>query len=118
MIGALGFPSGNYGFAISTFVFLFAWLLSLPYLLASVAAHDPSGRMSVLTNLMIGTGLGLGPVLFAQALRGLQYFRAGILCAAAAMAVSWVLAVMTLWLPTPDIRTSNTRSRGAPTNCA
>ena len=96
VIGALGFPSGNYGFAISTFVFLFAWLLSLPYLLASVAAHDPSGRLSVLTNLMIGTGLGLGPVLFVQALRGSHDFRAGILCAAASMAVSWVLAVMTL----------------------
>jgi predicted MFS family arabinose efflux permease len=106
VIGALGLPSGNCGFAISTFVLLFAWLLSLPSLLASVAAHDPSGRLSVMTNLMIGAGLGLGPVLFAQALRGSHDFRAGILCAAAAMAVSWVLALMTLRLPAPAIRTS------------
>ncbi|HEV7611214.1 MAG TPA: MFS transporter [Steroidobacteraceae bacterium] len=106
VIVALQFPSGKYGFAISTFGFLFAWLLSLPYLLASVAAHDATGRLSVLTNLMIGTGLGLGPVFFAQALRGSHDFRAGILGAGAAMAVSCVLAVMTLRLPTPAIPTS------------
>jgi predicted MFS family arabinose efflux permease len=105
-IGALWFPSSNYRFAISTFSFLFAWMISLPYLLASVATHDPTGRSSVLTNLMIGTGLGLGPVLFAQALRASHDFRAGILCSVGAMAVSWGLAMMTLWLPNPPTRTN------------
>jgi predicted MFS family arabinose efflux permease len=111
IIATLQFPSGAYGFAISAFVLLFAWLLSLPYLLASVAAHDPSGRLSVLTNLMIGTGLGLGPVLFAQALRGSQDFRAGTLGAAAAMAVSGALAMMTLRLSPPPIRASTHQSQ-------
>ncbi len=50
---------GTYLFATS--VFKFAWTFALPFLLASIAAHDTSGRLVVLANFMIGAGLSIGP---------------------------------------------------------
>ena len=53
-ICALWFPSTETCFAVATIAFLFSWTISLPYLLATVAAHDPTGRLDrVLTGIMI-----------------------------------------------------------------
>jgi predicted MFS family arabinose efflux permease len=99
-ISALWFPSTETRFRVVTIAFLFSWTLSLPYLLATVAAHDRSGRLSVLTNLMIGTGLGFGPALFALAVPASSDFRSGLPYAAGTMAVSLVMALLTSKLAT------------------
>jgi predicted MFS family arabinose efflux permease len=56
---------GNPGlvhFAIAAVIFKFAWTLILPYLLSSLS--DLGGhQMMTTTNLMIGTGFALGPVI-------------------------------------------------------
>lgn len=52
----------------ATCAFKFAWTFVLPYLLACLTALDPSGRLIVVANLMIGGGLAIGPALAALTL--------------------------------------------------
>lgn len=58
----IGVP-GAVRFSIATFLFKFAWTFVLPFILASLAAADNSGRLINTTNLVIGGGLALGPML-------------------------------------------------------
>ena len=52
----------GYGmFALAAMVFKFAWTFILPYLLASLSDIGGSHVMNS-TNLMIGTGFAIGPV--------------------------------------------------------
>src|SRR2546428_415689 len=74
----LATPVNAFGFAASAFAFLYAWTFSLPFLLAVVAARDPTGRLSPLINLMIGAGLGLGPTLYAATLKTTPNFRLAV----------------------------------------
>jgi MFS family permease len=50
-------------FAIAAFAFKFAWTFVLPFILASLAAIDTSGKLMNATNLVIGGGLAIGPAL-------------------------------------------------------
>ncbi len=52
-------------FFLATALFKFGWTFVLPYLLACITNLDPSGRLIVFTNLIIGTGLAAGPALAA-----------------------------------------------------
>lgn len=54
-------PLSESTYLFATSVFKFAWTFALPFLLASIAAHDASGRLVVLANFMIGAGLSIGP---------------------------------------------------------
>ncbi|HEY0879683.1 MAG TPA: MFS transporter [Zeimonas sp.] len=54
-------PLSGSTYLVATSVFKFAWTFALPFLLASIAAHDASGRLVVLANFMIGAGLSIGP---------------------------------------------------------
>ena len=74
----LATPVNAFRFAASAFAFLYAWTFSLPFLLAVVAARDPTGRLSPLINLMIGAGLGLGPTLYAVTLKTTPNFRLAV----------------------------------------
>lgn len=51
----------RYAFAI--ILFKFTWTFTLPFILANLAELDQSGRLMGVSNLVIGTGLGLGPSL-------------------------------------------------------
>lgn len=48
-------------FAVAAIIFKFAWTLILPYLLSTVSALGGSQTMNT-TNLMIGTGFAIGPI--------------------------------------------------------
>jgi predicted MFS family arabinose efflux permease len=50
-------------FAIAAMVFKFAWTFILPYLLSSLSGLGGGGHVMNTTNLMIGTGFAIGPVL-------------------------------------------------------
>lgn len=52
-------------YAAAAAVFKFSWTFTLPYILAVVAARDTNGRLIALANLMIGSGLALGPAMVA-----------------------------------------------------
>ncbi|KVL18449.1 MFS transporter [Burkholderia sp. MSMB1826] len=53
--------TGGYGAAI--FTFKFAWTFVLPFILATVAQIDTSGRLVATLNFVIGAGLAAGPLL-------------------------------------------------------
>ncbi|MBL3962427.1 MFS transporter [Burkholderia sp. KCJ3K979] len=53
--------TGGYGAAI--FAFKFAWTFVLPFILATVAQIDTSGRLVATLNFVIGAGLAAGPLL-------------------------------------------------------
>ncbi|KUY99149.1 MULTISPECIES: MFS transporter [unclassified Burkholderia] len=59
-LAALPHASG-YGAAI--FAFKFAWTFVLPFILATVAQIDTSGRLVATLNFVIGAGLAAGPLL-------------------------------------------------------
>lgn len=50
-------------FAVAAIIFKFAWTFILPYLLATLADLSSHGHVMNTTNLMIGTGFAIGPVL-------------------------------------------------------
>lgn len=52
-------------FAAAAFVFMFCWVLILPYCSGVVATLDPSGRLAVLWVTMQFAGLAAGPVIAA-----------------------------------------------------
>ncbi|MGI9228580.1 MAG: MFS transporter [Gammaproteobacteria bacterium] len=52
-------------FAVASLLFKFAWWFISPYLLANMTSLDPSGRIAILTNFVIGVGLGFGPAIAA-----------------------------------------------------
>lgn len=56
---------GRASFAAAAFIFMFCWVLILPYCAGLVAALDPSGRLSVLWVTMQFAGLATGPVIAA-----------------------------------------------------
>lgn len=64
---------GRFGvgqYLLATSLFKFAWTFLLPYLLACIAKLDPSGRLVVFANLIIGGGLAAGPAIAAALIGG------------------------------------------------
>ncbi|MDN7428653.1 MFS transporter [Burkholderia sp. AU16741] len=51
------------GYSAAIFVFKFAWTFVLPFILATVAQIDASGRLVATLNFVIGAGLAAGPLL-------------------------------------------------------
>jgi predicted MFS family arabinose efflux permease len=66
MLAAIALLAGQPGivrYAAAAFLFKFAWTFALPFILASLAAADRSGRLINAANMVIGGGLALGPLL-------------------------------------------------------
>jgi hypothetical protein len=66
MLAAIALLAGQPGiarYAVAAFLFKFAWTFALPFILASLAAADRSGRLINAANMVIGGGLALGPLL-------------------------------------------------------
>ncbi|MDR0245856.1 MAG: MFS transporter [Burkholderia sp.] len=51
------------GYSTAIFTFKFAWTFVLPFILATVAQIDTSGRLVATLNFVIGAGLAAGPLL-------------------------------------------------------
>ncbi|MCA8280241.1 MFS transporter [Burkholderia cepacia] len=51
------------GYSAAIFAFKFAWTFVLPFILATVAQIDTSGRLVATLNFVIGAGLAAGPLL-------------------------------------------------------
>jgi hypothetical protein len=49
-------------FAFAAVIFKFAWTFILPYLLSTLSALSSGGHLMNTTNLMIGTGFSIGPI--------------------------------------------------------
>ncbi|BBD98087.1 MFS transporter [Sphingobium amiense] len=56
---------GRASFTAAAFVYMFCWILILPYCAGLVATLDPSGRLSVLWVTMQFAGLAIGPIIAA-----------------------------------------------------
>jgi predicted MFS family arabinose efflux permease len=58
-------------FTVAALGFKYAWTLALPFILASLASVDRNGHVMSLTNLVIGGGLALGPLIAGQMIEAL-----------------------------------------------
>lgn len=65
MVALIGISNAVH-FSMAAFAFKFAWTFVLPFILASLARHDTNGQLMNLTNLVIGGGLAIGPMLAGQ----------------------------------------------------
>ncbi|WP_169335545.1 MFS transporter [Dasania marina] len=54
-------------------LFKFAWTFVLPFLLASIASTDKTGRAIVVANIFMGGGLATGPAVAALLINGTNY---------------------------------------------
>lgn len=84
-IGLLFGLSGAVQFAAAAIIFKFSWTFILPYLLSTVSDLDSSGHLMNSTNLMIGTGFALGPVLGGMLIEAASGF--GVLLVACSVGV-------------------------------
>lgn len=73
-------------FALAALLFKFTWTYALPFILASLAELDASGRLMSLSNLVIGAGLALGPAIGGRLIGADGSFQ-NLLPAAAALTV-------------------------------
>lgn len=67
-ISLLATITGLNEYLIAACLFKYGWTFVLPFLLASIAKIEMSGRLIALTNVMIGGGLALGPAIAARVL--------------------------------------------------
>lgn len=79
--------TGGYDAAI--FAFKFAWTFVLPFILATVAQIDTSGRLVATLNFVIGAGLAAGPLLAGLMLDAGGSMRALFVAATAVAIVSF-----------------------------
>ncbi|WP_125611242.1 MFS transporter [Specibacter cremeus] len=61
-VGLLFGGPGLVRFAVAAVIFKFAWTFILPYLLSSLSDLSSNGHVMNTTNLMIGTGFAIGPI--------------------------------------------------------
>jgi len=60
---ALLFSPDSTNFSVAAFSFKFAWTFSLPFILATLAKFDTNGQVMNFSNLVIGGGLAIGPMI-------------------------------------------------------
>ncbi len=85
---------GTNAFAISAFGFKFAWTFALPPILAAIASHDKDGSTMSWTNLVIGTGNAIGPMVAGQILRFSSQASMLLIEAAFAMAALAIMLIV------------------------
>ncbi|UTV53476.1 MFS transporter [Burkholderia arboris] len=77
------------GYSAAIFAFKFAWTFVLPFILATVAQIDTSGRLVATLNFVIGAGLAAGPLLAGLMLDAGGTMRALFVAATAVAIVSF-----------------------------
>lgn len=88
----LGGP-GVVKFAIAAFIFKFAWTFILPYLLSSLSDLGGGGHVMNTTNLMIGGGFAIGPILSGVLIESSGGFGAMLAVAIAGVVLSFAGAM-------------------------
>ncbi|MGU3777078.1 MFS transporter [Burkholderia metallica] len=78
------------GYSAAIFAFKFAWTFVLPFILATVAQIDTSGRLVATLNFVIGAGLAAGPLLAGLMLDAGGSMRVLFMIATAVSIVSFV----------------------------
>jgi len=92
-------------FLVASLLYKFAWWFMSPYLLANMTTLDPSGRVAILTNFVIGFGLGVGPAIAAMLIgsgESLNYSRVVV------FGVGSVIVSVLLLLPVVRMNASKT----------
>ena len=85
--------SGTIQFALAAIIFKFTWTFILPYLLSSISDLDASGQLMNTTNLMIGTGFAVGPLLGGILIQATGGFTAMLAVACVGTLASMLCAV-------------------------
>ncbi|MFJ6415442.1 MFS transporter [Paeniglutamicibacter sp. NPDC091659] len=84
--------TGAVQFALAAILFKFTWTFILPYLLSSISDLDASGQLMNTTNLMIGTGFAVGPLLGGILIEATGGFTAMLTVACVGALVSMLFA--------------------------
>ena len=84
--------TGAVQFALAAILFKFTWTFILPYLLSSISDLDASGQLMNTTNLMIGTGFAVGPLLGGILIEATGGFTAMLAVACVGALVSMLFA--------------------------
>ncbi|GAA3062209.1 MFS transporter [Actinocorallia glomerata] len=85
---------GLWRFAVAAVVFKFVWTLILPYLLSTLADLGSGGQVMNTTNLMIGSGLALGPLISGSLIESTGGFGAMLLVSTVGVIVSGLLVMV------------------------
>jgi len=90
-----GLP-GVVRFAIAAMIFKYVWTFVLPFIVSSIADMDRNGQLVNSTNLVIGGGLAIGPVIAGRMLQpdtalGWVGIPGMLLFSAACLVISWML---------------------------
>ncbi|HVW70588.1 MAG TPA: MFS transporter [Steroidobacteraceae bacterium] len=80
-------------YTLGSCAFKFAWTFALPFVLASLAARDPTGRVIVAANLLIIVGLAAGPALAALSLHRAPDYSGTLLIGVSLAILSLILAL-------------------------
>lgn len=97
-------------FTLAALAFKFTWTFVLPFVLATLADLDASGRLMNTTNLVIGGGLAIGPALAGRALESNGGFDLLLGGAATIVTLSLVLVMIAQRGITRSSRSSSTPS--------
>lgn len=81
-------------FAVAAVLFKFVWTLILPYLLSTLADLGSGGQVMNTTNLMIGSGLALGPMISGRLIETSGGFAGMLVVAGLGVVVSGVLVMV------------------------
>ncbi|MNF37866.1 Major Facilitator Superfamily protein [compost metagenome] len=97
-------------FAVAVLLFKFTWTYVLPFILASLVELDESGRLMSLSNLVIGSGLALGPALGGRLIGDGGDFQTLLLGAAALTTLS-LLATLGSRLRSPSFNPQSPQAK-------
>lgn len=79
------------GLMIAILLFKFAWMFTIPFILASVASFDVTGKLLNTINLVAGGGLAIGPALAGRVIENTGNFALLVIYSIMLFAVSFIL---------------------------
>ncbi|MDQ1207727.1 putative MFS family arabinose efflux permease [Acinetobacter baylyi] len=59
---------------IAILIFKFIWMFTIPFVLATVASHDATGKLMNTVNLVVGGGLAIGPMISGRIIESTENF--------------------------------------------
>lgn len=90
-LGLLIMQITRQGLMVAILLFKFAWMFTIPFILASVASFDVTGKLLNTINLVAGGGLAIGPAVAGQMIERTGNFSLLVIYSIILFAVSFIL---------------------------
>ena len=79
---------------VAILLFKFTWMFTIPFVLASVASQDNTGKLMNTVNLVVGGGLALGPIIAGKIIESSDNFNLLIIYSLVLLAISFALVYL------------------------